>query len=131
MAVFFVAVLFGGLTSLINLFEAPIATLEEMLGMSRRTACLAIGGVGLAVGIAIQGIVSSWMDVCSVYLCPIGACLAAIMFFWLSDKEWVLEQVNKGRAKPLGSWFYPLAKYVFVGVSILVLALGSILGGIG
>lgn len=131
MAVFFVAVLFGGLTSLINLFEAPIATLEEMLGMSRRTACLAIGGVGLAVGIAIQGIVSSWMDVCSVYLCPIGACLAAIMFFWLSDKEWVLEQVNKGRVKPLGSWFYPLAKYVFVGVSILVLALGSILGGIG
>lgn len=131
MAVFFIAVLFGGLTSLINLFEAPIATLEEMLGLNRRAACLAIGIVGLAVGIAIQGIVSSWMDVCSVYLCPIGACLAAIMFFWLSDKEWVLDQVNKGRPKPLGGWFYPLAKYVFVGVSILVLALGSILGGIG
>ncbi|WP_206424701.1 sodium-dependent transporter [Gordonibacter sp. Marseille-P4307] len=131
MAVFFVAVLFGGLTSLINLFEAPIATLEEMLGVGRRTACLAIGGIGLVVGIAIQGIVSSWMDVCSVYLCPIGACLAAIMFFWLSDREWVLEQVNKGRSKPLGSWFYPLAKYVFVGVSVLVLVLGSVLGGIG
>ena len=131
MAVFFVAVLFAGMTSLINLFEAPIATVQELFGASRTVACIVIGIIGLAVGLAIQAIVSQWMDVCSVYFCPIGAALAGILFMWLARKDWVMEQVNKGRAKVLGPWFYPLTKYVFPAATILVLVLGSLLGGIG
>ena len=73
MAVFFVAALFAGVTSLVNLFEAPTATLQEKLHLSRGTAVAVIGVVGLAVGLCIQGIVSGWMDVCSIYACPIGA----------------------------------------------------------
>ena len=48
-----------------------------------------------------------------------------------SRKDYVLEQVNLARSKPLGSWFYPLAKYGFCGVTLLVLILGIALGGIG
>lgn len=131
MIVFFVAVLFGGFTSLINLFEAPIATLQDSLGLNRRSAVLAIGGLGLVVGLLIQPIVAEWMDVCSIYLCPIGAAIAAVMFFWFYGKDRVLEEVDRGREKPLGSWFYPLAKYVFCAVTVVVLVVGSILGGIG
>ena len=58
--------------------------------------------------------------------------LAAVMFFWVCRKEFVLEQVNLARRKPLGGWFYPLAKYFFCGVTILVLILGACTeGGIG
>lgn len=131
MVVFFIAVLFGGLTSLINLFEAPIATVQNRAHISRRAACLIIGAVGLVVGLAIQGIVSQWMDVCSIYLCPIGAGLAAVMFFWFYGKDRCLAEVNKARRKPLGAWFYPLAKYVFCGVTVVVLIVGVVLGGIG
>ena len=131
MAVFFVAVLFGGLTSLINFFEAPIATLQEFFHLDRAKACFAIGAIVLVASLLIQGIVSQWMDVCSIYLCPIGALFAAIMFYWFSGKDWVLEQVNKGRAKPLGAWYYPMGKYVFVIATVVVLVLGSALGGIG
>lgn len=131
MIVFFVAVLFGGLTSLINFFEAPIATLQEFFHLSRSKACFVIGAVVLVASLLIQGIVSGWMDVCSIYLCPIGAFLAAVMFYWLNNKDWTLEQVNKGRKKPLGGWQYPLGKYVFCGAIVIVLVLGSILGGIG
>ena len=54
------------------------------------------------------------------------------MFFWVCRKEFVLEQVNLARRKPLGGWFYPLAKYFFCGVTILVLILGACTeGGIG
>ena len=35
------------------------------------------------------------------------------------------------RKKPLGRWFYPMAKYLFCGVTLLVLILGAVLGGIG
>lgn len=129
--VFFVAALFAGLSSLINLFEAPTATLQEKLGLSRVPAVLVIGAVGLGVGLAIQGIVSGWMDVCSIYACPVGALLAGILFYWVYGREACLEQVNLARTRPLGRWFYPLAKYGFCGMTILVLVVGAALGGIG
>ena len=129
--VFFVAVTFAALTSLINLFEAPTATLQELFHLKRPVAVAIIGALGLVVGLTIAPIVSDWMDVCSIYICPIGALLAAVMFFWVCGKDYVLEQVNLARSKPLGNWFYPLAKYLFCGVTLLVLVLGAICGGIG
>ena len=132
MMVFFVAALFAGFTSLVNLFEAPTATLQEKLRLSRRQAVAVIGAVGLAVGLSIQGIVSGWMDICSIYACPVGALLAGVFFYWVYGREGCLEQVNLAREKPLGSWFYPLAKYGFCGVTVLVLILGAVVkGGIG
>ena len=131
MAVFFVAALFAGMTSLINLFEAPIATVQEKFRLSRLAAVGAVGAVGLAASLAIQGIVSPWMDVCSIYACPVGALLAGVFFFWVWGKADCLSQVNLARRKPLGSWFYPLAKYAFCGVTVLVLVMGAIKGGIG
>jgi len=129
--VFFVAVFFAGLTSLINLYEAPIATLQEMFGMKRIPAACVIGGIGMIVSICIQGIVSDWMDVVSIFICPLGAGLAAILFFWVAGKAFVEKEVNKGAVKPIGNWFYPLAKYGFCGVCVLVLIVGAICGGIG
>ena len=132
MIVFFVAVLFAGITSLVNLFEAPTATVQELFRLKRPVAVAVIGVIGLVVGLSIQGIVSDWMDVCSIYICPIGAFLAAVMFFWVCGKDYCLEQVNLARSKPLGAWFYPLAKYVFCGVALVVLIVGALTpGGIG
>ena len=131
LVVFFVAVVFASLTSLVNLYEAPTATLQEMFHLQRPAAVAIIGAIGIAVGLVIAPNVSPWMDVCSVYICPLGAMLAAIMFFWVCRKEFVLEQVNLARSKSLGGWFYPMAKYVFCGVTILVLILGATIGSIG
>ena len=131
MAVFFVAALLAGITSLINLFEAPIATVQEKFRLSRLAAVGAVGAVGLAASLAIQGIVSPWMDVCSIYACPVGALLAGVFFFWVWGKADCLSQVNLARRKPLGSWFYPLAKYAFCGATVIVLVMGAIKGGIG
>lgn len=129
--VFFVAVFFAGLTSLINLFEAPVATVQEKFGLSRKKACILIGSFSAVVSLCIQSIVSGWMDVLSIYICPLGAGLAAIMFFWVYGKEGVLKAVNTGRDKPVKAYFYPACKYVFCPLCILVLIFGVILGGIG
>ena len=87
--IFFVAVLFAGLTSLINLYEAPIATVQEKFHLERKPACAVIAVIGVIVSILIQGIVSGWMDVLSIYICPLGAGLAGIMLFWVCGKEYV------------------------------------------
>lgn len=129
--IFFVAVFFAGMTSLINLYEAPIATVQEKFGLSRIPACAAVGIFSAVVSICIQGIVSGWMDVLSIYICPLGAGLAAIMFFWICGKDYVETQINIGREKPYTTKFYPLCKYVFTPVCFLVLILGIAMGGIG
>ena len=129
--VFFLAVIFAALTSLINLYEAPTATLQELFHLKRPAAVAVIGALGIGVGLLIAPIVSQWMDVCSIYICPLGALLAAVMFFWVCGKDYVLEQVNLARTKPLGAWFFPMAKYLFCGVTLLVLILGACIGGIG
>jgi len=129
--VFFLAVTFAALTSLINLYEAPTATLQELFHLKRPAAVGITGGTGIVVGLLIAPIVSGWMDVCSIYICPLGALLAAVMFFWVCGKDFVEEQVNLSRGTPLGGWFYPAAKYLFCGVTLLVLILGAAVGGIG
>ena len=129
--VFFVAVLFAGMTSLINLFEAPIATLQEKFGLDRIKACLTIGGVGIVVATLIQGIISPWMDAVSIYVCPLGAAMAGIIFFWIYGDKHVRDELQKGRSKPLPGWIMPLSKYVYCLLAILVLVAGATMGGIG
>lgn len=129
--VFFVAVFFAGLTSLINLYEAPIATVQEKFHLGRVASCGVIGIIGVAVSILIQGIVSQWMDVLSIYICPLGAGLAGVMFFWICGKKYVQSQVDKGRNNKFTDLYYPICKYIYVPICVLVLILGIALGGIG
>ena len=129
--IFFVAVFMAGLSSLINLYEAPIATIQEKLHLGRKASCAIIAAIALIVSICIQGIVSGWMDILSIYICPLGAGLAGIMFFWVCGKKYVEAQVNTGRDKKFTDKFYPICKYIFCPVCFLVLILGIVLGGIG
>lgn len=130
-AIFFLCVTFAGLTSLINLYEAPISYIQERFRRSRAVSSLVMLVVGCAVALCIQAIVSQWMDAVSIYVCPLGALLAAIMFFWIAGRDYVLESVNEGARKPIGGWFFPTGKYVYCALAIVALVAGALLGGIG
>lgn len=129
--IFFAAVFLAGMSSLMNLYEAPIATIQEKTGLGRKASCLVIAAIGIVVSMLIQGIVSDWMDVLSIYICPLGAGLAGIMFFWILGKKYVEKQVNTGREKPFTGLFFPICKYIYIPICFLVLILGIALGGIG
>ena len=129
--IFFVAVLFAGFTSIINLYEAPTAFLQERFRLKRIPAVALTHGIGLVVAILIQPWTSDWMDMVSIYICPFGALLAGIMFFWVLKKETALDAVNQGSSKPIGSWFHPLGKWVYCTLCVVALVAGAILGGIG
>ena len=92
--IFFLAVGFAGLTSLVNLFETPVEALQTKFGLSRKKSVGVVALIGTVVALCIEGIVSGWMDVCSIYICPIGALLAGIMFFWVCGKDFVREQID-------------------------------------
>lgn len=113
------------------MYEAPIASVQEKAKIGRVPACAIIAVIGMIVSILIQGIVSDWMDILSIYICPLGAGLAGIMFFWVCGKQYVESQVNKGRENKFTKLFYPVCKYIYVPVCLIVLILGIALGGIG
>lgn len=128
---FFVLFVFAALSSIINMYEVSVAFLEGKLKLKRVLATAIAIVIGAVVAIFIQGIASDWMDVVNNYICPLGALLAAIMFFWVSGDEFALTEVNKGARKPRGKGFIILGKYVFCIASIVALVAGVLLGGIG
>lgn len=131
--IFFVAVLFAGLTSLVNLMETPIETLQNRFNFSRTKAVAVIGIITAVVGLFVENgdVLGIWMDVMSIYVIPLGAILAAIMFFWVCGDNFVREQVQLGREKAVGAWFLPAGKYIFCGIAIFVYIAGIFYGGIG
>ena len=129
--IFFICVMFAGVSSLINLYEAPVATLQEKFKLNRVVSVLIIGVIGCFIALGIQGVTSQWMDVISIYICPFGAMLAGIMFFWFLKEKHILDAVNEGAKKAIGGWFIPLGKYIYVPLCLIALVAGALLGGIG
>ena len=124
--VFFTAVLFAAVTSLINLFEVPVEAVKTQFNLSRKASIAIIFIVSIIVGILIEdgNLLGNWMNFLSVYIVPIGALMAGIMFFWVYGKNFAREEVQLGYKKPLGKWFEPMTRYVFIGVTFMVFILG-------
>ena len=129
--VLFIAILFAGMSSIVNMYETPVSTLQDSFGINRKTSTIIILILGCVAAIFIQAITSEWMDAVSIYACPLGAGLAGIMFFIVCGKDFVLHEVNTGANKKVGPWFYYLGKYLFIPLSALALILGCAMGGIG
>ena len=92
---------------------------------------MCIAAIGAVVGVCIEGIVGGWMDAVSIYICPLGALLAGIMFYWVCGPKFAREELQKSRSKPIGKWLEPMTKYVFCGLTLAVFILGIVYGGIG
>lgn len=131
---FFIAILFAAVSSLLNLMEAPIEAVMDMITCDRKKAGLIIGTGFFLVGIIMDlNIIDlgAWMDFASIYLVPLGAILAAVALYWIHGENQALEEINKGASKPLGGKFIAISKYGYVIVASLVFVLGIIFGGIG
>lgn len=130
---FFLAVICAAVTSLVSLFEAPIEMLESHFGFSRALAVGVVGIIALAVGVFIESAdsIGAWMDAVSIYAIPLGALLAAVMFFWVCPRGVSRKQVSLGRKHLVGRWYEPMTRYVFVGITVVVIVLGLVFGSIG
>ena len=131
--IFFIAVFFAGISSLMNLMEAPVEALQQRFSLSRKGAIGTVAVVSIAAGLILQDSdkLGLWMDIVSIYLIPLGALLAAVIFFWVCGKSFAREQVELGHKGRLTVLFEPLTRYAFCGVTFAVYILGILYGGIG
>ena len=130
---FFISLIFAAITSLMNLLEVPIEALQNRMNLKRNTAVIVVCAASFVIGLFLEdgNLLSAWMDCVSIYIMPVGALIASIMFFWVIGSKIAKEQAEIGASKPLGAWFEPMAKYVFVILTIAVVIGGILYGGIG
>ena len=131
--VFFLAVFFAGITSLVNLYESPIEALQKHFGMKRLRACQIVFSISLIAGIFLEDsdVVGHWMDLFTIYITPFAALLAGVLFFWVCGKGFAARAINSGCPHQLGGFIEGMGKYVYCTVTFIVLILGIIFGGIG
>lgn len=131
--VFFISVLFASITSLMNLLEVPIEAIQSNLKLSRKLSVILVCFLAFIFGLFVESgdVLGKWMDFVSIYIIPLGAFIAAIMFFWVVGIDKAKSEIETGSKKLLGSWFNPMAKYIYVFLTLIVLIAGILLGGIG
>ena len=130
---FFVSVAFAGITSLMNMFEAVTESWQHKFDLPRRVAVLICSALTLAVGLFIEQEtkVGNWLDFVTIVIVPIGAVLGSISIYYVLGWPKIRRELELGREKPLHQAFGITGKYIYVPLTILVLVLGFVYGGIG
>lgn len=129
---FFVSVLFAGITSLMNMLEACGDALGKTVRIPRWAAMVIIGVITFGVGVFKETLpgMGSWMDLITIYVAPFGAVLGAVFIYWVLGLGPVKKELSLGRAKPIGKSFDVLA-HCYVVIAAAVVVLGIVKGGIG
>lgn len=129
---FFIAVLFAGITSLINMLEAVSESWQKQFNISRHTAVTASCLLSLAIGVFIEAEpkVGQWMDFVSIIIVPFGAVLGAVSIYYILGWQDIRQELEQGHG-PVSELYGLVARWLYVPLTILVMILGLIYGGIG
>ena len=121
--ILYLAVVFGGISSLQNMFEVVAESLMQRHPKLKRNLVLfLIGIVVFAVGVNME-MISQWgpfMDIISIYIIPIGAMIGAVTWFWIMKKDILVAEINKGSKKKYGDTWYNLGKYVYTPIAVIL-----------
>ena len=121
--ILYVAMIFAGVSSLQNMFEAVAESLQHKFPKLSRVAVLGILCVlCLGFGLLMEPISKwgPWMDFVSIYIIPIGATLGAISWFYVMKKDDLLDAVNTGSRRHRGAVWYSVGRYVYVPLALVL-----------
>lgn len=121
--ILYLAMVFAGVSSLQNMFEAVGESLQHKLPKLNRIWILVILCViCLSFGLHMEPISDwgPWMDIVSIYIIPIGATLGAISWFWVMKKRDLLGEINKGAKRPMGTLWHSAGRYLYVPCALIL-----------
>ena len=121
--ILYTAMVFAGVSSLQNMFEAVGESLQTRFPRLNRIATLVILCViCLGFGLMMEPIAKwgPWMDIVSIYIIPLGATLGAISWFWVMKKNDLLDEINRGTAKPHGNLWYYAGRALYVPCALIL-----------
>ena len=121
--ILYTAMVFAGISSLQNMFEAVGESLEHRFPkLSRKLVLILLCVICLGFGLHMEPIAKwgPWMDIVSIYIIPIGATLGAISWFWVMKKSDLLDEINKGTPNPHGTLWYSAGRYLYVPCALIL-----------
>ena len=121
--ILYTAMVFAGVSSLQNMFEAVGESLQfRFPKLSRKLVLVLLCVVCLGFGLHMEPISSwgPWMDIVSIYIIPIGATLGAVSWFWVMKKSDLMDEINKGTVNPHGTFWYSAGRYLYVPCALIL-----------
>ena len=128
--ILYTAMVFAGVSSLQNMFEAVgESLLHRFPGLNRKMMLLLLCAICLGIGVNMEPIFKwgPWMDIVSIYIIPIGATLGAISWFWIMPREELLHEIRQGAEKSPGQLWYGVGRYVYVPCAMILCAVALLL----
>ena len=121
--ILYTAMVFAGISSLQNMFEAVGESLQNRFSrLSRNWVLVLLGALCLGFGLHMEPIAKwgPWMDIVSIYIIPIGATLGAVTWFWVMKKADLLEEINKGAAHVYGNLWHGVGRWLYVSCALVL-----------
>lgn len=129
--IMYTAVLFGGISSIQNMFEVVLESIMHRFPRVKRIpGIIGMGVICFGIGVFMEPIANTsgailggwgpWMDLVSIYIIPIGATLGAASWFWVMKKEDLMEEVNLGATSKASDLWYNLGRYVYVPAALIL-----------
>ena len=128
--ILYTAMVFAGVSSLQNMFEAVgESLLHRFPRLNRKLMLVLLCVICLGVGLNMEPIFKwgPWMDIVSIYIIPIGATLGALSWFWVMKREELMEEIGRGAKKPASQVWYSVGRYLYVPCAIILCCVALLL----
>lgn len=121
--ILYTAMIFAGVSSLQNMFEAVAESLlHRFPKLGRRMVLALLCVLCLGIGLHMEPIAKwgPWMDIVSIYIIPIGATLGAFSWFWVMRKDDLLHEINKSAPRPHGTLWHSAGRFLYVPCALIL-----------
>jgi len=132
--IFFLSLLFAAVSSSINMLEGVVEAVISNTRLTRKRAVFLVGAVLCVLSVPLNLSMSafdSFTNMITIVVSPLAALLVVFVFYYMGDAKEALREMNLGASVKMKRPFLILAKYIFTAVTILVVILGVVYGGIG
>ena len=116
--ILYAAMIFAGVSSLQNMFEAVAESLlHKFPKLSRGAVLILLCVLCLGFGIGMEAIPKwgTWMDWVSIYIIPIGATFGAISWFYVMKKDEIMDAVGTK-----SKFWYAVGRYLYVPAALIL-----------
>ena len=121
--ILYIAMIFAGVSSLQNMFEAVAESLQHRFPRLSRTATLIILAVlclGFGIGMETISQWGPWMDLVSIYIIPIGATLGAVSWFYVMKRTSCFRPSIPAARRPAAACGMASAGYLYVPLAVIL-----------
>ncbi|MDR3071754.1 MAG: sodium-dependent transporter [Endomicrobium sp.] len=120
MVIFFLAVFFAAITSLISILEVVVEVLQNKFKIHRSLSVAITVSTVAICSILSNGYIDKLTDILQIHFVPFCALISGIFIFWILPSKLFTKEIQSGHTKTVSKWIIPMGRYVFCGLVIVI-----------